>query len=151
MFFTYYVRRLTLLTYFMLLVSFYTRWKYQGPSISTDALQGRDGVKAEAYIYCFYGVILLFKSVHWGKGCLKITKFERTLFMDACSENWRFSNVFPEKTRNITWYRKRISMKWVKAKPTPYVNAFHYSATSRSSSQKVYCKKAVLKKFAKFI
>lgn len=70
--------------------------------------------------------------------------------MDVSSDNWRFSDVFPENARN-RGYRKRISMKWVKAKPTLYVNGFHYSATSRSSGQKVYCKEAVLKKFAKFI
>ena len=46
------------------------------------ALRG-SGVKAKAYIFCFYDVILLFKSVQGGKGCLKITKFERTYFMDG--------------------------------------------------------------------
>ena len=31
----------------------------------------------------FYDIILLFKSVQGGTGCLKITKFERTYFMDG--------------------------------------------------------------------
>ena len=44
---------------------------------------GREGVERKAYIYCFYDVILLFKSMRVGKGCLKITKFQRTYFMDS--------------------------------------------------------------------
>ena len=47
------------------------------------ALRGREGVKAKAYISCFYGFVLLFKSVQEGRGCLKITKFERAYFMDG--------------------------------------------------------------------
>ena len=42
-----------------------------------------EGVKAKGYIYCFYDVILLFKSVQGERGCLIITKFERTYFMDV--------------------------------------------------------------------
>ena len=42
----------------------------------------RLGVKRKAYIYCFDDVILLFKSVQGGRGCLEITKFEHTYFMD---------------------------------------------------------------------
>ena len=38
---------------------------------------------AEAYICYFYDIILLFKSVQEGKGCLKITRFDRTYFMDG--------------------------------------------------------------------
>ena len=38
-----------------------------GPSIKyVRCLRGRDVVKAKAYIYCFYEVILLFKSVKRG-------------------------------------------------------------------------------------
>ena len=42
----------------------------------------RLGVKRKAYIYCFDDVILLFKSIQGGRGCLEITKFEHTYFMD---------------------------------------------------------------------
>ena len=55
----------------------------KGPSIKYYALRRRKGVKAKAYTYCFYDAILLFKSVQEGRGCLKITKFERTYFMDG--------------------------------------------------------------------
>lgn len=44
---------------------------------------GREGGKAKAYIYSFYDVILLFKSFQEGRGCLKITRFDRTYFMDG--------------------------------------------------------------------
>ena len=39
----------------------------------TCTLRGREGVKAKAYIYCFYDVILMFKSVQGERECLKIT------------------------------------------------------------------------------
>ena len=49
---------------------------------STQAIRGKEWVKAKAYIYCFYDAMLLFKNIQEEKGCLKITKFERTYFMD---------------------------------------------------------------------
>ena len=48
-----------------------------------SAVSESEGAKAKTYIYCFYDVILLFKSVQGGKWCLKITKFESTYFMDG--------------------------------------------------------------------
>ena len=51
--------------------------------LNTYALREREGVKAKAYIYCFYDIILLFKSAQGGRGCMKITKFEHTYFMDS--------------------------------------------------------------------
>ena len=53
-----------------------------GSSIKYVWSKGRETVKAKAYIYCFYDAVLLLKRIHWGKG-LKITKFERTYFMDG--------------------------------------------------------------------
>ena len=47
------------------------------------ALREREGSKAKAYTCCFYMVILLFESVQGGRGCLKITKFERKYFIDV--------------------------------------------------------------------
>ena len=43
---------------------------------------GREVVKAKAYIYCFYNVVILLKSVEGERGYLKIIKFECTYFMD---------------------------------------------------------------------
>ena len=43
--------------------------------------EGRDQGKSVHLL--FYEVILLFKSAQVGIGCLKITKFERTYFMDG--------------------------------------------------------------------
>ena len=51
------------------------------------ALRGRDGVKPKACIYCFYEIILLFKSIQDESGCLKIIKFECTCFMDGLLTN----------------------------------------------------------------
>ena len=52
----------------------------KGPSIKYVCSK-REGVRTKAYICCFYGVILLFKSVQGRRGCLKMTKYERTYFM----------------------------------------------------------------------
>ena len=38
------------------------------PSIKYVRSKGEGGVKAKAYMYCFYDVILLFKSVQGGEG-----------------------------------------------------------------------------------
>ena len=35
------------------------------------ALRGREGVSAKVYIYCFYGILLLFKSAQGGGGVWK--------------------------------------------------------------------------------
>ena len=55
----------------------------KGPSIKYVRSKADGGVKAKAYIRCFYDIILLFKSVQGGRRCLKITKLERTYFMDG--------------------------------------------------------------------
>ena len=47
------------------------------------ALRGRDGIKAKACIYCFYEIILLFKSIQDKRGCLKINKLECTCIMNG--------------------------------------------------------------------
>ena len=68
------------------------------------ALRGKKGIKAKAYMYCFYDAILLFKSIYkGGRGCLKITKFERTYFMDGPREGesesiYLFSDTPPHIT-----------------------------------------------------
>ena len=62
------------------------------------ALRGREGVKEKTYMYCFYDVILLFKSVQ-GRRVLKITKFERTYFMDG-----PISNLLGVRIREILLY-----------------------------------------------
>ena len=54
---------------------------------------GREGGKAKAYIYSFYDVILLFKSFQEGRGCLKITKFERPYFMDEPFLSWTLCSL----------------------------------------------------------
>ena len=56
---------------------------YRDHPLSTHTLKEREGVKEKAYIYCFFDVILLFESVQGERRCLKITKFERTYFMDG--------------------------------------------------------------------
>ena len=56
---------------------------YRDHPLSTHTLKERERVKDKAYIYCFFDVILLFKSVQGERRCLKITKFERTYFMDG--------------------------------------------------------------------
>ena len=55
---------------------------YRDHPLSTYALTGMEGVKEKACISCFYDIIILFKRVQGETGCLKITKFERTFFMD---------------------------------------------------------------------
>ena len=54
-----------------------------GPSIKYVRSKGEGGGQAKTYVYCFYDVILLFKSVQVGRGCLKINRFDRTYFMDG--------------------------------------------------------------------
>ena len=54
-----------------------------GHSESTYALRGRERVRVKAYVYCFYDVILLFKSVQEEGRGLKITKFERKYFLNG--------------------------------------------------------------------
>ena len=54
----------------------------RGHSKSTYSLKGREGVRVKANVYCFYDVILLFKNEQRGEG-LKITKFERTYFLNG--------------------------------------------------------------------
>ena len=44
---------------------------------------GREGVKAKGYFCCFCDVILSFESIQGGRGCLKITIFQCTYFMDG--------------------------------------------------------------------
>ena len=60
--------------------------KGMGASIKYVRFKGEGGGQGES-IYCFYDIILLFKSVQGGRGCLKITKFERTYFMDGPNTN----------------------------------------------------------------
>ena len=54
----------------------------EGTIHSTYARRGREGDKAKAYICCFHDAILLFKGIQ-GAGGVKITKFERSYFMDG--------------------------------------------------------------------
>ena len=56
---------------------------YRDHPLSTHTLKERERVKEKAYIYCFFDVIPLFKSVQGERRCLRITKFERTYFMDG--------------------------------------------------------------------
>ena len=51
-------------------------------ALNTYALTGMERFKEKACISCFYDIIILFKRVQGETGCLKITKFERTFFMD---------------------------------------------------------------------
>ena len=52
---------------FCLLISRLYVAKTLGPSVKyVRCLRERDVVKAKAYVYCFYEVILLFKSAHRG-------------------------------------------------------------------------------------
>ena len=60
--------------------------KGMGASIKYVRFKGEGGGQGKS-IYCFYDIILLFKSVQGGRGCLKITKFERTYFMDGPDTN----------------------------------------------------------------
>ena len=53
------------------------------PSMRYVRSKGEGGSQGKSVHYCFHHVILLFKSVQMGRGCLKITKFERTNFIDG--------------------------------------------------------------------
>ena len=52
------------------------------PAIKNVPSKGREGVKAKAHVYCFYDVILLFRSVQGGGGVLGSPNLSvRTLWM----------------------------------------------------------------------
>ena len=52
------------------------------PSIKNVRSKGREGVKTKAYVYCFYDVILLFRSVQGEGGVLGSPNLSvRTLWM----------------------------------------------------------------------
>ena len=62
-------------------------------------LKGREGVKVNASISCFYDVTPLFKRVQGERDCLKIAKFGHTDFMDgliigAISDDWIDNTIY---------------------------------------------------------
>ena len=57
------------------------KFQWKNRPWSTYALRGREEIRA--YIYCFYDVVLFFKSVQSGRMYLKIAKFEHSYFMNG--------------------------------------------------------------------
>ena len=98
---------------------------------STYALRRRDGIKTRGISIAFWRHPLL-KSVQGLRGCMKITKFERTYLMDGPES---FFNHF-SGLRPATLLKKRL---WNRCYPVNFPKFLRISFLQNTSGQLLPC------------